>query len=393
MCGIIILYFYACKSVPSRGVGVYFIAKLIEVREMQTQVFDRDGFKSFREELLARRDKTDIVASTGAMHMDKDGTFAIETKDGGYYNLTPNSWAHNQLSQFTDIPYKYYSRMKAVDTGLLAENVNKWLGEKDVPRLIRSFNKEMIAFLSDRYHRIDNYEVAQWALEGALMSSPNVQVFRSYVTDKEMRMTIWDPSEQIQLPSDPKDVYYPALSVENSEVGAHSYNVRGMIVRGACSNGLILIGGFDYSRRHIGKRLEEGDNSIWSNETLKIQAELIKSQTADVARSSFDRSNILFELAKLDKLRTEPMKATLQLSTAQVLGLTEDENGSVWDRMEQNNKYEFVQAVTNLATEYYDKNRNPERGTELEELGGRLAAGQFWDDIEAESKKKKNGGL
>lgn len=338
--------------------------------------------------MLARRSKTDVVASTGAMFMDRDGTFHIETRNGPDFVTQPNEWAHGQIAAYTDIPRKYYDRMKAESLELLSMNVNTWLHKQDVVRLVRSFNGEMIAFLSDRYNRIDNYDVAQWSIEGALTASDTVQVFRSYVTDKQMRMTLWDPQQQISLPSDPNDVYYPALSIENSEVGAHSYNVRGMLVRGACSNGIILIGGFDYSRRHVGKRLEEGDNSIWSRETLKIQAELIKSQTADVSRASFKRENLLFELAKMENLKREPIKATFHVVTGDVLGLNEDENDAVWNRIEQNNRYEFVQAVTNVAKDYYDKNKNPERGTELEELGGRLLNHEFWDDIERAAEKK-----
>lgn len=376
------------------------------MKNTQTEVFERNGFKSFREELLARTNKTDIVASSQSMFMDTDGVFHIESDGGPDVTGTPTNWAHSQLATYTDIPLKYYKKMNGqlkdkkgnpipAVKHLLAANVNHWLTAENKNRLIRMYNGEIIAFLSDRFNRIDNYEVATVAMQAAHDVSPTVQMFRSHVTESRMGLTMWDPETVIELPSDHNDVYYPALHITNSEVGDGTYNVVGELIRGACSNGLILYHGKDYSRRHIGGRLSEGvDDRVWSRETQKILSELIKSQTRDVATSAFDQVDIMYEIAKLDKLKGEPMKATFMDATPSVLGLSEKDNEAIWDRIEGNNRYEFLQAVTNRANDYFKRDSDPEKGVELQQLGGRLLNDpSIWNEIEREHERlNKNKG-
>ena len=357
---------------------------------MQTEVYTREKFLTFRDELLRRQNKTDLVSSTSYAEMQPDGTVTIDYGDV-HILATPTEWASQQIAAHTKIPVIYYRRMRDDATPLLATNVNHWFRAEPANRLFRVFEGELMAFLSDKYNRIDNYVVAQLVMEGAERIANSMghklQMHRSYLTDTTMNLTLWDPDMAIGLPNEPNDLHFPAINVKNSEVGAHAFEVNTMVIRGVCSNGLIY-GGNNIRKIHVGKRLEGG---IWSNETTKINDELIKSMTNDLTRAAFNRENIIIELAKVQKLKEIKLPPTLKDQAADELKLTEQESDDIWKRMEANNAYEFLQAVTNKANDYFNTNSNPERGTELQELGGRILADRtIWDRIERNAEKTHN---
>lgn len=68
--------------------------------------------------------------------------------------------AHQQLGSYLGIPRKYYERMQGEDVSLLAYNVNHWLQRKPEQRMIRTMDGHARAFLSNRYRRIDNLDIA-----------------------------------------------------------------------------------------------------------------------------------------------------------------------------------------------------------------------------------------
>ena len=72
--------------------------------------------------------------------------------------------AHRQLGAYLGIPQKYYDRMLTDDIGLLAYNVNRWLQGEPEQRMIRTIDGRARAFLSNRYQRIDNLDIARVTL-------------------------------------------------------------------------------------------------------------------------------------------------------------------------------------------------------------------------------------
>ena len=97
-----------------------------------------------------------------SMLIDGDTTaFNID----GVAKLGINEIAHQQIGQFTEIPWKYYDKMRTESPRLLVENVNHWLySDAEQRRMIRTLDGNMRAFLSDRYRRIDNEQVAESVL-------------------------------------------------------------------------------------------------------------------------------------------------------------------------------------------------------------------------------------
>ena len=112
--------------------------------------------------------KRDLIIDTQAIQMDtreNDLSLLIDFNAPGadrvveQFNI--NDITHRQIGQHLKIPATYYDRMRTENPSLLTENVNSWLFKEPARRMIRTLDGTARAFLSDRYRRIDNYEVAQ----------------------------------------------------------------------------------------------------------------------------------------------------------------------------------------------------------------------------------------
>ena len=111
--------------------------------------------------------KADYMVDTRCLRMEIwDGQpFLLALNESGHDLMEPmdiQTTAHRQLSAYLDIPIKYYEKMRRNDPELLAHNVNRWLQRVDpAQRMLRTLDGHARAFLSSRYRRIDNYDVAR----------------------------------------------------------------------------------------------------------------------------------------------------------------------------------------------------------------------------------------
>lgn len=94
--------------------------------------------------------KENLVAPASSVTLD-DTACSLEVGDKTYRSI--NDTAHNQIGVFTDIPKKYYNKMRENEPELLAGNVNTWLDKSDKTRMVRTMDGTVRAFLSDRYRR------------------------------------------------------------------------------------------------------------------------------------------------------------------------------------------------------------------------------------------------
>lgn len=128
--------------------------------------------------------KKDYLVDTGAMCMTDFGRMQIGDMD----ELGINEVAHQQIGQYLDIPWKYYDRMRQEQPRLLAENVNQWLhaGQEPTNRMVRTLDGNVRAFLSDRYRRIDNVQVAEAVLP-IISGMDGAKVESCEITDNKRR--------------------------------------------------------------------------------------------------------------------------------------------------------------------------------------------------------------
>ena len=324
--------------------------------------------------------KTDVVVDTREMRMVDDGRVIIPgaDDDSGVFDATSN--AHRQIGQFCNIPAKYYDRCKADSGFLLAGNVNHWLHNREAParRLIRAFKQgpvspggnTMRAFLSDRYHRIDNWDIANQA--ATVLGDIDGIEFRAMALT-ESRMHIKVTSKLVQGEVKEGDLVEAGVAISNSEIGHGRVVVEPFIHRLVCLNGMKAnVGGF--MRNHLGGRLEtvDGSTEIYQDDTRKAQDDTLLLEVRDHVQSCLDMG--LFE-QNLQKLREatdgeqieRPVKAVEVL--AQKHTLSEAEKDGVLNHLIKDgdfSKYGVVQAVTRTSQDLEDY----DRADQFEALGG-----------------------
>ena len=110
--------------------------------------------------------KHDYIAPAQALSLSEDGENIIldhiDASSSAQFGVT--DLFHRQIGAALNIPAKYYDMMRSQKPQLLSQNVNSWLADRDQSYMIRSMDygsgQVARAFLSDRYRRIDNLEVA-----------------------------------------------------------------------------------------------------------------------------------------------------------------------------------------------------------------------------------------
>ena len=155
---------------------------------------------------------------------------------GGKESFHTTSLFHRQLGSALAIPAKYYDLMKAEKPGLLADNVNAWLGEKPNNYMVRALGDTARAFLSERYRRRDNLEIASAVLP--LFTGSGYSVESCEVT--EHRMYIKIVNQRLEMEVTKGDVVQAGVVISNSEVGLGAVSVQPLVYRLACTNGMIV---------------------------------------------------------------------------------------------------------------------------------------------------------
>lgn len=183
--------------------------------------------------------KKDYVATAGAMQMT-----AVNENFDLVIGNTPfqlNENAHRQLGLQLKIPAPYYERMRAENPGLLMANVNGWFQQSpDTRRMVRTLDGTARAILSDRYRRIDNYEVAQTVLP-IISEMQGARIESCELTDTRMYIKV--VNERIQTEVVPGDIVQAGILISNSEVGMGSVSVKPLIYRLVCTNGMVADNG------------------------------------------------------------------------------------------------------------------------------------------------------
>lgn len=309
--------------------------------------------------------KKDFISPTTAMSMTDDAKGLII---GGQGEFKINGLAHDQIGSRLGIPAKYYDRMMEETPHLLAANVNTWLGKKEENRMVRTLDGTARAFLSDRYQRVDNYEIAEVALP-VLSKIPNVQIVSTQITER--RMYIQAVSPRLEGEVKRGDVVQAGVIISNSEVGAGAISVAPMIYRLVCLNGLI-IPDQKFKAYHVGRKIEDNE-ALWADDTRKADDRAVLLKVRDMVAAAVDEANFK---KTLDSMRetTEARITGNPAESVKVLGktlnATEAEQGGILRSLIEGgdlSAWGVINAVTAQAhTAQYD------RAVELENAGGML---------------------
>lgn len=287
--------------------------------------------------------------------------------------LTP--FAFQQLATRLGVPVRYARRME--ETGnldLLVRNLNTWMDDSP-KRMLRTFaplgaTKPLVrAVLSDRYRCIDNLDTFVTAVDAGTSASKGVKFHRCSVTDTRLYVVMHDRGQMFEL--DDSD-YWPGVVLTNSEVGDGALSVQPMLVRGICSNGVIM------ARRmkqvHLGEKVGDG---VYTPETMKADAKAVLLKVRDLVTSTFTDRKVFEEAVRAMQ---EAKGVVLEFPSEVIenmgrdIGLLDDERSAIINRLISDetipDKYRstafgVVQAVTAFANTI----ENPDRSLALQEMG------------------------
>lgn len=280
--------------------------------------------------------------------------------------------ARRQLAEKLRIPYAYFERMRTEAPRLLDENVNAWL-EKDAGerRLLRTLDGRVRAILSERYRRLDHYELAEHLLP-TLQGLPEARFESVELTETRMYLKVVTPRVAFEVA--PGDVVQAGVVVTNSEVGCGTLSVQPLAFRLVCRNGLIAS---DQALRktHVGRTLDAANEAVvYKDDTLQAEDRAFFLKARDVVATAVSEAALRLIGEKLRKitgitLERDPVRVVEQLALR--FSLNPAEQGGVLRSLVAGGDlsgYGLVNAVTHHSQEVEDY----DRATELETLGGRL---------------------
>lgn len=317
--------------------------------------------------------KEDYLVDTRNLQMEPhSGQIYLHIFDGKEEPVEPmqvNPNAHRQIGTHFHIPAPYYDLMLAEAPHLLAENVNTWLRKNPSRRLVRTMGGTARAFLSDRYRRLDNFEIASAVLP-IIGQMKDARFESCQVTDSMMYMKVVNTRLEAEVV--PGDIVQAGLIISNSEVGTGAVNVQPLVYRLVCSNGMI-VNDAQTRRNHIGRVNKQEDTfRLYSNETLKAddKAFLMKLQDtvrAVVEEARFSRVVDIMKNAAKAKMSTDDIPRTVRLASRE-FHITESEESGVLQHLIEG-KDLTLYGLSNAVTRYSQDVESYDRATELESIG------------------------
>jgi len=286
------------------------------------------------------------------------------------YGVTP--LARRQLADKLKIPHAYFERMREEQPVLLDRNVNTWLQSEDDRRMLRTLDGQVRAVLSDRYRRLDNFDLAESVLP-ILQQLPDVRFESVELT--ETRMYLKCITSRLTYEMAPGDVVQAGVVISNSEVGQGTLSVQPLLYRLVCRNGLIAA---DRSLRktHVGRSLGTEDEGlqVYQDDTLRADDKAFFLKVRDVVQAAVSEASFRQTAQKLQKTLRIPLVGD-PVKTVEVLAqrytLNDVERSGVLRHLITEGElsgYGLVNAVTHYSQEIDDY----DRATEFEALGGKL---------------------
>lgn len=331
-----------------------------------------------------QRSRIDLVADTrkvgfhsteaGQSYLTVDGQEEITPWDGAIQGFKVNDHAHGQVANRLTIPKAYYDRMRSKAPGLLDDNVRHWLDNEPKTGLIRTLDGQVRAMLSDRFRRLDHYDLLQATLP-VFNKVPGLEFHVASLTDKKLYLRAILPGLQADI-TGKGDIVQAGVEIRNSEVGAGTLTVSPYLWRLVCLNGLVsnsLI-----SARHTGRKIDEAEEAIgiFRDETLRADDTAFFMKVSDLVEAALTEVQFEKIVAQLRETTTgerikDPIAATKVLGSR--LDLLEAEQTSILTYLIEGGDLSQWGAV-NAITAAAKSATGFDRVAELEEIGGKLAA-------------------
>jgi hypothetical protein len=329
-------------------------------------------------------DTKDVLLS-----IDGDGSDGIE-------ELRLSDHALGQMATDLGIPKRYFDRMRDKSFDLFRTNVHHWLYQEPNRRMVRAYRDLPTftqdghvavnldkgpatgrAWLSDRYRRLDNVEIATKLLPEFDRLSEEVQFHNAAITDTKFYLRAVFPRLTAEIKVG--DAVQWGVQIRNSEVGAGTFAIESFVNRLVCMNGMVV--SKILNARHIGKRLDES----LSDEAIQADDHAFWLAARDVLRASISEVEFEKVVATLRETTdgeqiTAPIAATERLAKA--YSLSDGEKEAVLLSLAANGDFSRWGAL-NAVTATAQSSDSFDRRVELEEIGWSIAdlAPKEWSRI------------
>ncbi len=317
--------------------------------------------------------KRDFVVNTSQIKMNDDGSSISLKTSETIENFTPTNHTLGQIAQRLNIPIKYFNLMQKQAPELLAENVNYWFAHQPELRMIRTIDDSVRAYLSNRYRRIDNYEIAEMVLPVLSEFGENLHIASIGLT--ESKLYIKAVNKAVQTDVKVGDTVQAGVMISNSEIGLGSIRIEPLVFRLVCLNGMI-VPDYGMKKYHVGRAFEEIEDSdeILSDETKKAEDTALLLKVRDMVKAA--TSSALFtQIVDLMRESTErkiegnPIKTVELLADKFNINLSERSN--ILTHLIQGGDltaYGLLNAVTRTSQDLEDY----DRATNFEMLGSQI---------------------
>jgi hypothetical protein len=310
------------------------------------------------------------------IRMVEDSSLAI--KGCGTYEVNP--YAHGQVASKLGIPKAYYDKIESIP-GLRTINVNEIIRSQGEKRMVRTLDGNVRAFLSDKYRPIDHYELLAETIFPVLQQFKSDLIVKAHsISDIRFYLELVFPGLQGEVKEG--DVIQAGIIATNSEVGAGALDIKQLVWRCVCSNGMIRKSLF--RKHHIGSRIE--DTGVFKPDTIRAELESYKLRLRDVIDHSLTHAAIQdtvkeFQIAAGDEI-DNITKTVENVTKRYQLGERDRDKliGGVI-RDDNINRYGLANSITALAHEIED----PDRQYEVEKIGGQIIelSPSEWHEIAA----------
>lgn len=246
--------------------------------------------------------KRDLIADTRRLQLV--GTLAEDNEsavirtalafDGeeGVEEVPIRPHAAQQIATHLKVPWKLYDRLDHDHPDLLTNLVNGLLHREPTKRMVRLLDGQMRAFVSDRYRRLDNFDLMANVVLPVLDEHPDMSIVSWSLSETRLYIKTTLPRELEVRVGDPVRA---GVIVSNSEVGAGSVVVAPYTEVLACMNGAVHM---EYGKRrhHVGRRIDVDDEAayeLYSDLTMQLDDAAFWSKCADLMRAA--ANEVVFE--------------------------------------------------------------------------------------------------